>query len=574
MINNGNKTGSILLRTGKISRDQLERALEEQERTQPRYPLGELLVKLGFASNETIAQTLAEQLNISFFDLTEEFQLGREEIRLVPESIARKFCIIPIKREKAALTIAMKDPLDLEAVNTVRTIVKLEIYKAISTEEKINAAIDKLYKEEAYIEKSFQDIVDLETEKDTEEVKNEEVDTDQLRVLANDAPVVRLVNLMLMQAIRDRASDLHLEPSEKEVSVRLRVDGTLKNIMPVSKTLYPAIVTRIKILGGMDITERRLPQDGRFKFKSSTLTIDVRVSSIPLAGGEKLVLRILNREGLILDFKDIGFESDMLKRFKAILKQPHGIILLTGPTGSGKTTALYCALNFLKSPEVNIQTVEDPIEYLIGGINQMQIKPRIDLTFGNALRSILRQDPDIIMIGEVRDLDTAQIAMRASLTGHLVLSTLHTNDAPSAFSRLHDIGVERYLIAATINLVISQRLVRRICEFCKEEIKPPANQIKIVTSVYPNANKWKYYKGKGCKKCFSTGYRGRTGIFEFLEVTDPIKDMILEGAGDNVLRNKAIELGMVTLIKSGFSKVKQGLTTIDEVLSVCPSPEL
>lgn len=573
MINNGNKTGSILLRTGKISRDQLEQALEEQEKTQPRYPLGELLVKLGFISNETVAETLAEQLNISFFDLSEEFQLGREEIRLVPESIARKFCIIPIKREKSALTIAMKDPLDLEAVNTIRTIVKLEIYKAISTEEKIVAAIDKLYKEEAYIEKSFQDIVDLETEKGNGD-KTEEVDTEQLRVLANDAPVVRLVNLMLMQAIRDRASDLHLEPSEREVSVRLRVDGALKNIMPVSKTLYPAIVTRIKILAGMDITERRLPQDGRFKFKSSTLTIDVRVSSLPLAGGEKLVLRILNREGLILDFKDIGFESHMLKRFQAILQQPHGIILLTGPTGSGKTTALYCALNFLKSPEVNIQTVEDPIEYLIDGINQMQIKPRIDLTFSNALRSILRQDPDIIMIGEIRDLDTAQIAMRASLTGHLVLSTLHTNDAPSAFSRLHDIGVERYLIAATINLVISQRLVRRICEFCKEEVRPPANEIKLVSAVYPGASKWTYYQGKGCKKCFSTGYRGRTGIFEFLEVTDPIKDMILEGAGDNVLRSKATELGMVTLIKSGFDKVRQGITTIDEVLSVCPSPEL
>ncbi|MFC1708741.1 GspE/PulE family protein [Candidatus Omnitrophota bacterium] len=574
MFTNGNRTGSILLKSGKITRDQLDKALNEQEQAQPRSPLGELLVKLGFITDETVAQTLAEQMKIDFYDLTEDFQLGNEELKLIPESVARKFCIIPIKKEKTSLTIVMKDPLDLDAVDTVRMIAKLEIYKAISTEEKIVSVINKSYKEEAHIEKNFQDIIDLETEKVNGDGEKEEIDPDQLRTQANDVPVVRLVNLMLLQAIRDRASDLHLEPSEHAVSVRLRIDGVLKNIMPVSKVLYPAIVTRVKILSGMDITERRLPQDGRFKFKTSDFTIDVRVSSLPVAGGEKLVLRILNRDALIVDMKDIGFDPEMLVNFQRILKKPFGIILLTGPTGSGKTTALYSALNFLKSPETNIQTVEDPIEYLIKGINQMQIKPLIDLTFGNSLRSILRQDPDIIMIGEIRDLDTARIAMRASLTGHLVLSTLHTNDATSAFSRLHDIGVERYLIAATTNLVISQRLVRRICDSCKEEIKPSSNKLELATSIFPKANKWKYYQGKGCKKCFNTGYKGRTGIFEFLEITDPLKEMITEGAVDNILRKRAIELGMVTLLKSGFAKVKQGITTIEEVLSVCTLPEL
>ncbi|MFH1622011.1 MAG: ATPase, T2SS/T4P/T4SS family [Candidatus Omnitrophota bacterium] len=573
MIRDSNRTGSILLKSGMISRDQLDRALNEQESIQPRCPLGELLVKLGFITDEAVAKVLAEQLNISFFEFTDEFQLTTEEIKLIPEPIARKFCIIPVRKENGSLIIAMKDPLDLEAVSTVRMLVKLEIHKVISTQDKIIAAINKVYKEEAHIERNFQDIIDLETERENGD-KKDVVDTEQLKVLANDAPVVRLVNLMLLQSIRDRASDLHLEPSEHEVSVRLRIDGILKNIMPVSKAIYPAIVTRIKILAGMDITERRLPQDGRFKFKAQSLTIDVRVSSLPVAGGEKMVLRILNRAALILDMKDIGFEDDMLANFRRILKQPHGIILLTGPTGSGKTTALYSALNFLKSPERNIQTVEDPIEYLIQGINQMQIKPKIDLTFANALRSILRQDPDIIMIGEIRDLDTAQIAMRASLTGHLVLSTLHTNDATSAFSRLYDIGVERYLIAATTNLVISQRLVRCICEFCKEEVKLPVNKIKLITTIFSDASKWKCYMGKGCKKCFNTGYKGRTGIFEFLEVTSPIKELIVEGVSDSALRQKCVELGMVTLLASGLSKVKQGITTIEEVLSVCPSPEL
>jgi type II secretory ATPase GspE/PulE/Tfp pilus assembly ATPase PilB-like protein len=372
-----------------------------------------------------------------------------------------------------------------------------------------------------------------------------------------------------MQAVRDRASDIHFEPGENEVRVRIRIDGVLREITPPPKALYQAIVTRIKILSNMDIAERRLPLDGRFKFSVHDRIIDIRVSSLPQVHGEKLVLRVLDRQSLLVDMKDVGFNDILLKRFQRILQVPHGIILVTGPTGSGKTTTLYGALNYLKDPAWNIQTVEDPVEYLMPGINQMQIKPQIGLDFASALRSILRQDPDIIMIGEIRDLETARIAMRSALTGHLVLSTLHTNDAPSALWRLRDIGIESYLIAATIKLIVSQRLVRQICPHCREVKAPPEEALEFAKSHCPDAASWTYYYGRGCPKCSKTGYRGRSGIFEFLEVTDPIREMILQETGGVTFRNKVIEMGMETLVLSGLGKVKEGTTTLEEVMGVC-----
>jgi len=567
-----NLIGDILLRSNKINEEQLDMAIEEKKKNR-NLLLGEILTRRGFASPVDIARALSEQLKIPFIELGEDFKLGHEEVKLVPESIARKFCLVPFKKEKSVITIVMKDPLDIEAVDTVRTLTNLEVYKAVNTEESISLVINKSYREEAHIEENLQDIVDLEMVKVNGSPKIENVDADQLRILANDVPVVRFVNLLLLQAARDRASDIHFEPGEKDIIVRLRIDGLLRNVTPPPKSLYQAIVTRIKILANMNIAERRLPQDGRFQFKVSDRFIDIRVSSLPEACGEKLVLRVLDRQALFLNMEELGFEPDMLKRFQKNLKRPNGIILLTGPTGSGKTTTLYSALNFLKSPEKNVQTVEDPIEYLIEGVNQMQTKPQIDLTFANALRSILRQDPDIIMIGEIRDLDTARIAMRAASTGHLVLSTLHTNDAISAFVRLKDIGIESYLIAANINLVMSQRLVRVICRKCKQETTLSQDNLKLIESVYPEAGEWKYYEGKGCNECFRSGYKGRTSIFEFLEVPGPIKEMILEGKGQGVLRKKAVELGMVSLLASGFNKIKEGITTIEEVLGVCLPPE-
>ena len=436
--------------------------------------------------------------------------------------------------------------------------------------------IDRYYREDAYVERSLEDVVAEEFVPEAGEMPGGGgLDAEHLRVQANDAPVVRFVNLLFMEAVRDRASDIHIEPGEHDVRVRLRVDGRLREVTPPPKGLHAAIVTRIKILAEMDIAERRLPLDGRIKFKVQNRVIDIRVSSLPEVYGEKIVMRVLDRAALLTDMRDIGIEEDMLVRFKKILKQPNGIILLTGPTGSGKTSTLYSALNFLKTPELNIQTVEDPVEYLIGGINQMRIRPQINLTFANALRSILRQDPDIIMIGEIRDLDTARIAMQASLTGHLVLSTLHTNDAPTAFNRLKDLGVESYLVAATINLVMSQRLVRVICPRCKEERQLAPEDRELFKRYFPKEDFPPLYHGTGCQKCAKTGYFGRTGILEFLEVSDKMRVLIVQETSTHEMRKRAAEEGMEPLLLNGLRKVRAGITTMEEVLSVCQAqPEL
>ncbi len=562
------KLGKILLQKGLVTEPQLSQAIARHKETGKM--LGEVLSELGYVSPDNLARALADQLGVAFYELGDDFRLEKAEVKLVPETVARRYCLIPVKKEAGlVITLVMKDPLDVEAIDTVRSLTKMEIRKAISSEDRIRAMIDKFYRSDAHLERDLQDIADLPPEVVTGADVEPRGDDDQLTVLANDAPVVKFVNLLLMQAVRDRASDIHFEPGEKDVTVRIRVDGRLREITPPPKALYQAIATRIKILSNMDIAERRLPLDGRFKFKVNDRIIDVRVSSLPEAHGEKMVLRVLDRTALIVDMKDIGLDEVMLKRFQAILQSPHGIILVTGPTGSGKTTTLYAALNFLKDPAWNIQTVEDPIEYLISGINQMQIKPKIGLDFAGALRAILRQDPDMIMIGEIRDLETAQIAMRSSLTGHLVLSTLHTNDAPSALWRLKDIGIETFLIAATIKLVISQRLVRVICPHCKTAVPPHEEELAYAASILPEAAGWTYYRGTGCQKCLNTGYRGRTTIFEYMEVTDPIKEMVTAGAGAVALRNKAMALGMDPLAVNGLRKVQAGTTTIEEVMSVC-----
>jgi len=420
------------------------------------------------------------------------------------------------------------------------------------------------------VEAGLQDIVDVEAAEAIEALGGADIgDVDQLLVHANDAPVVRYVNLLLMEAVRDGASDIHFEPGENSCSVRLRVDGSLRPVTPPPKSLFPAIVTRIKILSEMDIAERRLPLDGRFKFKFSGRVIDVRVSSMPLVFGEKVVMRILDKQSLLLDLGDIGFEGQNLKRFKEILGMPNGIILLTGPTGSGKTTTLYSALGILKSPTRNVQTVEDPVEYLIDGVNQMPIRPKIGLNFAECLRHILRQDPDAVMIGEIRDAETAEIAMRASLTGHIVLSTLHTNDSTSSFSRLRDIGIPSYLTAATMRLIIAQRLVKKICPNCKTEYHPDEGEMEWVKPLFPDSPNWTYYHGTGCNQCRNRGTKGRRAIYEFLEVTPDLRELVHQEVDDMTLRKKAIKNGMQTLAENGFSRVRSGETTISEAISVC-----
>ena len=513
------RIGDILVEQGKLTTEQLNRAVQIQRETNR--VLGDLLVELGFVERLDIVRALALQLDIPFYELADDFALEPEEVALIPESVARKFCLIPVRKDPAStsLVVVMRDPLDIEAVDTVRSLTNLDVQKAVGASDDILRVIGRYYREDAYLERNLQDIVDVE-EESTVVPGGDVSESDQLRNLANDAPVVRFVNLLLMQAIRDGASDIHFEPGEHDVAVRLRVDGRLRDVTPPPKSLYHAIVTRIKILSDMDIAERRLPRDGRFKFRMSGRVIDMRVSSLPEVHGEKIVMRILDRDSLIVNLGDIGFGEAAAKALHRVLHMPNGIILLTGPTGSGKTTTLYSALNILKSRERNIQTVEDPVEYQIDGINQMQVRSNVGLDFSMALRSILRQDPDIILIGEIRDLETAGIAARTAMTGHMVLSSLHTNDAAGAFSRLRDIGVEPYLVGSCVRAVISQRLVRRICSECKEAIAETSEIVRKIEPFCSDAASWTFYKGAGCEKCSGTGYKGRTALVEFLEVTE------------------------------------------------------
>jgi type IV pilus assembly protein PilB len=558
----------MMIRSGRVGTEELEKALTLQEQTGQ--VLTDILIEKQLASPEDIALTFSELLNIPFLELNEDFHLQRDEYDMIPESVARRYGLIPLKKEEGiSITLVMKNPLDMDAVDTVRSLTSLEIHKAVSTEARISKIIDKCYREEAYVESDLQDIVDVEAAESLAALDGADLgDVDQLLVHANDAPVVRYVNLLLMEAIRDRASDIHFEPGENSCSVRLRVDGALRPVTPPPKSLYPAIVTRIKILSDMDIAERRLPLDGRFKFKFSGRVIDVRVSSMPLVFGEKVVMRILDKQSLMIGLEDIGFEGQSLKRFHEILGMPNGIVLLTGPTGSGKTTTLYSALNILKSPTRNVQTVEDPVEYLVDGINQMPVRPKIGLNFAECLRHILRQDPDAVMIGEIRDAETAEIAMRASLTGHIVLSTLHTNDAPSSFSRLRDIGIPPYLMAATMRLIIAQRLVRTICPNCKTVYTPDEGELAWVRPLFPDAADWTYYQGAGCNQCRG-GMKGRRAIFEFMEITSDIRELVHQGADDMQLRRKAVANGMESLAENAFGRVRRGETTISEAIRVC-----
>jgi len=559
------KVGTILLKTQRITAGQLATALRQQAGTDER--IGDIFVGLGFVTREDVARALAAQICVPFADLGDTFTLRSDEVNLLPETVVRRFCMFATKPLAGGrLTLVMRDPLDLGAVDTARTLTQMEVHKAISTEERIREIIERYYGATANIQRSLQNIADVETAGDESPAL---ADVDQLATMAKEAPVVRFVSLLLAQAIESRASDIHFEPGEQDVHVRMRVDGVLQEHTPPPKSLHQAIVTRIKILASMDIAERRLPLDGRFKFKVQDRVIDVRVSSLPEVHGEKLVLRLLDRASLVVDMEAIGFEGRLQDQFQRVLQKRDGIVLLTGPTGSGKTTTLYCALSFLSNPELNIQTVEDPVEYQLPGINQMQVKTGIGLGFAEALRAILRQDPDIVMIGEIRDRDTAEIAMRAALTGHLVLSTLHTNDAPSAITRLRDIGMDAYLIAATIRLVIAQRLTRKICGACRQPHPLTSEESRAIQALCPEAGGWSYQQGAGCGNCNRTGYWGRTAALEFLEISDSLRDSIGTGRAEYAIRQQAMEQGMQPLIRNGLEKASRGITSAAEVLDCC-----
>jgi type IV pilus assembly protein PilB len=557
------KLGQILLKEGLITEEQLNKAIDIQKKEGTR--LGETLINLGMVTEKDIVIAMAKQLSIPYASYAKGLlkpAKDQELSKLIPEDYARRNMILPISRHMNSLTVAFMDPLNLIAIDNLKRMTGCEINPIIATKSDLQRAIDEFYGKEDLLKDAISDSYELEEFKAEKDVE-EDLSLDDLIARAEEAPVVKLVDLILMQAIKDRASDIHLEPFKNKINIRYRIDGVLYEIPPPAKHLLPAIVSRVKILANLDIAERRLPQDGAFLVKVENKNIDIRVSTVPAIYGEKVVMRILDKSATPLNLGELGFEPDDLEKFRRAIISPHGLILITGPTGSGKTTTLYAALNEIKSPHENISTVEDPVEYKLEGINQVQIKPAIGLTFASTLRAFLRQDPDIIMVGEVRDLETGQICIRASLTGHLVLSTLHTNDAPSAISRLIDIGLEPYLISSSLIMVGAQRLVRRLCPECKEAYETTPALVKDF-----GIKQELLYKPKGCDYCGHTGYRGRIAIYEIILMNDQLRELVARHATLGEIRSKVQEIGMRTLLQSGIKKAEEGVTSIEEVLSI------
>ncbi len=564
------KIGEILLRAKLITEEQLQNALDEQAQLGGR--LGEHLIRLGYVTEEDILDCLSQQYGVPSINLR-HFDIDESIVRLIPADVARKYQFVPVSKTGATLTVAMSDPTNVFAMDDITFITGYRVEPVVASEEALREALDKYYGTTHAIElKKVMD--DLST---VEEVgvldvieEEEEMDVADLEAGADEAPVVRLVNLILSDAIKRGASDIHVEPYERSYRVRFRIDGILYEIMNPPLKLKEAITSRIKILSKLDIAEKRLPQDGRIKLKMKLAgklkELDFRVSTIPTLHGEKVVLRLLDKENLQLDMTRLGFEKPSLKRFEDAILQPYGMVLVTGPTGSGKTNTLYSALSRINTPEVNIMTAEDPVEFQLPGVNQVQMKESIGLNFAAALRSFLRQDPNIVLVGEIRDFETAEIAIKAALTGHLVLSTLHTNDAPSTINRLMNMGIEPFLVATSVNLICAQRLVRRICAKCKEPEDVPLQALLNVGFPEAEAPNIQLQRGRGCDVCNNTGYKGRVGLFEVMEVTDDIRELILSGATAVELRRKALEEGMISLRQSGLQKIKEGVTTIEEVV--------
>lgn len=564
--------GELLLSKGLLNRRELTEALNEQRSRGGR--LGEILVKLRMFSDEDVRCALAEHLATERVHL-DDIEINMNVARLVPEAIAKRFSVVAIDERNGSIMVAMTDPLDVVATDTIMTRTGRDIKPVLSSTREIHQAIEKIYHGSDIDEQRLRDLVEHAVTDDEEYSESEVAAEDAGRTLEADisveeaatrAPVIRFVDLLLRQAIKSRASDIHVEPMEHSMSIRMRIDGVLQDMVPPPHKMLAAIATRIKILSRMDIAERRLPQDGRFKTKATGRDIDIRVSVIPTIYGEKVVMRILDSSTVNHDIEQLGFDPALLEELKIMLSQPHGIIVVTGPTGSGKSTTLYSALNYLKDPRKNITTVEDPVEYRLGGINQIQVKPEIGLDFAESLRAILRQDPDIILIGEIRDKETIDIAIKASLTGHLVLSTFHTNDAPSAISRMVYMGIKPYLLASTVNLIIAQRLVRQICESCKaptEINEGVLRRLKITLEMAKNST---FYHGRGCNACGGTGYHGRLPIFEFLVMDPEIRDKISTGATESEIRKMSRDKGYHGLLTSGVNRMLQGLTTAEEIL--------
>ncbi|MBI5468737.1 MAG: type IV-A pilus assembly ATPase PilB [Deltaproteobacteria bacterium] len=558
------RIGELLLREKLITQDQLKNAIDEQKKSGGR--LGYNLTKLGFITEKDLTTFLSRQYGIPTIDLSTQ-EIDAEIIKLIPEDVAQKYQVIPVSRTGSTLVVAMADPSNIFAIDDIKFLTGYNVEPLVAADASIKAAIEKLYETpEMGLEGVLTEFDDGEMELIHDE---EEIDLMDLKKAVEDAPVVKLVNLILTDAIKKGASDIHIEPYEKSFRVRYRVDGVLSEVMKPPMKLKNAIVSRIKIMSQLDIAERRLPQDGRIKLKlSKNKEMDYRVSVLPTLFGEKVVLRLLDKSNLQLDMTRLGFEEKALTDFMNAIHKPWGIVLVTGPTGSGKTTTLYSALSELNKTSENISTAEDPVEFNLMGINQVQMHEDIGLNFAASLRSFLRQDPDIIMVGEIRDYETAEIAIKAALTGHLVLSTLHTNDAPATVNRLLNMGVEPFLVSSACNLILAQRLARKICKDCKTRVQISEKALVDLGLSPEDAHRMEISKGNGCATCNGSGYKGRIALYEVMPFTDTLKELVLNGASSSELKRGAIKEGMKSLRMSGITKVAEGVTTIEEILRV------
>ncbi|PYR26163.1 MAG: type IV-A pilus assembly ATPase PilB [Acidobacteria bacterium] len=582
------RIGELLLKEKKINADQLQQALNNQKANGGK--LGYNLVKMGFVKDEEITSLLSKQYGVPSINLT-QFEIDPTVIKLIPAETAHKYQIVPLSRSGATLTIAMTDPTNVFAMDDIKFMTGYNVEPVVASEAAVTAAIQKYYSAAkarraaesgsgavpsgpSTLEMATRGLEELQALEGANEVEVldelQEISAEALAKQGEEAPVVRLVNVVLMSAIQKGASDIHIEPYEKELRVRYRIDGILYNIMNPPMKFRDAIVSRVKIMSKLDIAEKRLPQDGRIKIRFNEAgvpkEIDFRVSVLPTLFGEKIVMRLLDKDKLMLDMTRLGFEPESLAKFEAAIIRPWGMVLVTGPTGSGKTNTLYSSIAKVNTTETNIMTAEDPVEFNLAGINQVQVKESIGLNFAAALRSFLRQDPNIILVGEIRDFETAEIAVKAALTGHLVLSTLHTNDAPSTINRLMNMGIEPFLVASSVHLICAQRLVRRVCAHCKEPHPLPPAALLQAGFNQEDANTVVPLKGAGCDKCNMTGYKGRVGLYEVMDVSEQLRELILVGASGLELRRKAIDEGMISLRGSGLRKVKDGMTSIEEVV--------
>ncbi len=561
------RLGDLLVREKIITQDQLAQALKKQKQTGGR--LGSVLVSLGFLTDEEVTNFLSRQYGVPAINL-QFFEIDPNVVKLIPQETARKHQILPLSRVGASLTIAMVDPTNVFAMDDIKFMTGFNIEPVVASESAIMDRIERAYAEPDPSENLDDIMASMGEEADVElQADAEDIAASDLEKSAEEAPIVKLVNLILTDAVKRGASDIHIEPYEKEYRVRFRIDGVLQNIMQPPLKLKDAITSRIKIMSKLDISEKRLPQDGRIMLKMQLngrkKQLDYRVNCLPTLWGEKIVLRLLDKENLRLDMTKLGFEPESLEKFQRAVLKPYGMVLVTGPTGSGKTNTLYSAISLLNKPDTNIMTAEDPVEFQLAGVNQVQMKEAIGLNFAAALRAFLRQDPNTILVGEIRDFETAEIAIKAALTGHLVLSTLHTNGAPETISRLMNMGIEPFLVATAVHLIVAQRLIRRICSNCIEPVEMNPQALLDAGFTPEESKTVKVSKGKGCATCNNTGYKGRAGLYEVMEIDDEIRELILVGASAVELKKKAIERGMITLRRSGLRKVMDGVTTLEEV---------